>query len=286
MKTRTGISGVVSKLEATRPLPQLSRMTDGKSTPRRNWLRESPEVRAAVLAVLSLVVGLGVLWVAQEALGLRGDAVLVSLLVLPALLYLALSGRLTEITGPGEVSVKFREVAAKPARASAQTLTPEDVRMVQKGSLDELRMLSPVLAHDDRPIVFTFALGTRHRYVYAAVLSYVDALAAVTRFLAVIFHDPDGRLLGYMPAMRFVALMRSEAGQQFVRDLRGPFQGLTTVPGMSTETLPAGSSNSEALEVMTRRGLDILALVDDAGRFKGIVERNRLISDLLLAVTP
>jgi hypothetical protein len=254
-----------------------------------NLLSDNREGRAVALSVLFLVVGLGVLWLAKEVLDLGGDAVLISLLLLPALLYLALSGRLTEITGPGGVGAKFREVGAKPAPASWQKLTQEDVQMVAKGGLDELRRLMPTLELDDRPIILTFTIGAEHRYDLQMVRDYIEVLAALRRFLVVVFLDPEGRLLGYMPAGRFVALMRSqEAGFQLIEDLstRNASRQLGTIPGVSTETLPVGSTNSDALQMMTRRGLDVLALVDDAGLFKGIVERERVISDILLAVTP
>jgi CBS domain-containing protein len=234
------------------------------------------------------VLGLVVIWIADEVLDLGGDGVLVSLLVLPALLYLALSGRLTEITGPGGVSAKFREVAAKPARASSQKVTEEDVQLVQKGGLEELRRMAPALTQDHRPIVFAFAVG--RNYNLDTVRSYVDVLVALRRFLAVVFLDPEGRLLGYMPAIRFVALTRSseETTRRFIDALSADDAALRlhTIPGVITETLGAGSTNSEALEVMTRRGLEILVLVDDAGRFAGVVERGRVLSDLVLAATP
>jgi CBS domain-containing protein len=263
-------------------------MAERKSNP-KNLLPDNPEGRAGALSLLFIVVGLGVLWLAKEVLDLGGDAVLVSLLLLPALLYLALSGRLTEITGPGGVGAKFREVGAKPAPANWQKLTEEEVQMVTKGGLDELRRLRPTLGLDDRPIVLTFTLGAGHSYHEYMVRSYVEVLAALRRFLAVVFLDPDGRLLAYMSAIRFVALMRSQqADSRFMRDLSDPdaLQHLVTTPGVSTETLPAGSTNSDALQLMTRRGLEVLALVDDAGQFKGVVERERVISDILLAVMP
>jgi hypothetical protein len=263
-------------------------MPEQTDTRAAKGLRDSPEARAVGFAVLFLVLGLGVLWVADEAMDLGGDAVLVSILLLPALLYLALSGRLTEITGPGGVSAKFNEVAAKPARASSHKVTEEHVQLVQKGGFEELRRLTPALTHGDRPIVFAFTVG--HDYNLDMVRSYVDVLVAMKRFLAVVFLDPDGRLLGYMPAPKFVALTRSseEPARQFIEDLsaRDAAPRLVTIPGVITETLIAGSTNSEALEEMTRRGLEILVLVDEAGKFAGIVERGRVVSDLVLAATP
>jgi hypothetical protein len=53
-----------------------------------------------------------------------------------------------------------------------------------------------------------------------------------------------------------------------------------------TETLPAGSTNKEALEATTSRGLEILALVDENKSLVGIIERNRVMSGLLVAATP
>ena len=259
----------------------------------KNPLRDSLERLAAAPAahsVLFILLGLGVLWLADEALGLGGDAVLISLLVLPALLYLALSGMLTEITGPGGVGAKFKEVA----HASWQSLEEEDVEMVTKSGLEELRRLRATLPHKHRPIVLTLTAG--HLYDLAEMKSYAETLGAMRRFLAVVFENSDGILIGYMRAPRFEALMRSGAAdagfadpsKQFVEDLSRPTapQLLVTSPGVISETLPVGATNREALEMMTHRGLEVLALVDNAGRCAGVVERSQVISNLVLASTP
>jgi hypothetical protein len=247
------------------------------------------EPRAVALSLLFVAVGIGVLWFAKDVAELDEDAVLVSLLLLPVLLYLALSGRLAEVTGPGGVGAKFREVANAPAHSALKHLSPEDPFLVPKMDLQMLRQQQPQLAADDRPIVFTFTLGAgAPQYGYPDVTGYTDVLAATGRFLLVAFLDPGGRVLAYMSARRFQTLVRSEAGQQFVADLNAPdaHQRLLVTPGVATDTLRAGASNAEALQVMTDKDLEAVVLVDDSARLSGVVERERVVADMLLAATP
>lgn len=154
--------------------------------------REEPG--AVALSLLFVAVGIGVLWFAKDVAELDEDAVLVSLLLLPMLLYLALSGRLAEVTGPGGVSAKFREAASAPAHSALKHLSPGDPFLeVPKMDLQMLRQRQPQLAADDRPIVFTFTLGAGGpQYGYPEVLGYTDVLAATGRFLLVAFLDADG----------------------------------------------------------------------------------------------
>jgi hypothetical protein len=250
--------------------------------------REEPG--AVALSLLFVAVGIGVLWFAKDVAELDEDAVLVSLLLLPMLLYLALSGRLAEVTGPGGVSAKFREAASAPAHSALKHLSPGDPFLeVPKMDLQMLRQRQPQLAADDRPIVFTFTLGAGGpQYGYPEVLGYTDVLAATGRFLLVALLDSDGRLLAYMSARRFQTLVRSQAGSQFVADLNAPdaHQHLLVTPGVATDTLRAGASNAEALRLMTDKDLEALVLVDDSGQLSGVVERERVVADMLLAATP
>jgi CBS-domain-containing membrane protein len=55
---------------------------------------------------------------------------------------------------------------------------------------------------------------------------------------------------------------------------------------VATDTLRAGASNAEALQVMTDKDLEAVVLVDDSARLSGVVERERVVADMLLAATP
>lgn len=56
-------------------------------------------------------------------------------------------------------------------------------------------------------------------------------------------------------------------------------------PGMLTETVTTTSSNAEALEAMERANLDAVVVVDAAGRVPGVVERDRILARMVLALS-
>jgi CBS domain-containing protein len=55
-------------------------------------------------------------------------------------------------------------------------------------------------------------------------------------------------------------------------------------PGMLKSVIPADTTNSQALDAMSRYGLGALAVVDDDRRVKGVVEREQLMSKLILSL--
>ena len=62
------------------------------------------------------------------------------------------------------------------------------------------------------------------------------------------------------------------------------FDGGGGFSAVKTETLPENATNAEALATMEETGLDALVVVDRKGRFSGIVERDRVLSRMMLAL--
>ena len=148
-----------------------------------------PGLDAIALAALFLVLAVGVVWFVKAVVGLRTSSLLISLLVLPALLYLIVSGRLAEFTGPAGIGAKFRALAEKPVQGEFSDLSPERAFVLPKGELASLGDLQADLPPDE-PIVLTFILPGGS-YEYAAVSQYVEVLAATRRFVLVVFLDSE-----------------------------------------------------------------------------------------------
>jgi CBS domain-containing protein len=53
---------------------------------------------------------------------------------------------------------------------------------------------------------------------------------------------------------------------------------------MLKSVIPASATNSQALEAMSRLGLGALAVVGDDRHVKGVVEREQLMSKLILSL--
>jgi hypothetical protein len=169
--------------------------------------RKARDLQAVLGAVVFIVLGVGVVWFVKDHVGIKGDAVLICVLLLPALLYLAISGRLSEVSGPGGVGAKFRATGAAPVHGDIQPTI--DLQEVPKGGPQLLQTLRPHLA-DGRPRVLTFKLDGRAVFTPVMVREYVDLLGATRGANLVAFLGADDRVHGYMQAERFAAIVRAD----------------------------------------------------------------------------
>ena len=131
--------------------------------------------RAIVFAVLFLVLSFGVLWFAKGILEIEGDAVLISLLLTPLLVYLIISGKLEEFRGPGGLEAKFAKVASETISAASEEvkLSLEEMQVVLKESLSVLERKRQELS-EAQPIVMIMELGKRDYFQREAVLRYLS----------------------------------------------------------------------------------------------------------------
>jgi CBS domain-containing protein len=242
------------------------------------------EAAIITVSLLFLALGIGIVWLVQGVAELEGDAVLVSLLVIPIVLYLLLSGRLQELKGPGGWEIKLAAVASQAVDPASQEVPFERVELIEKGA--------PSLRAEDfdenTPIVMSLVQGGAH-YARPAVLERLTQLAQFRslRFLVVL--DEDERVLAYLPHRSAARLLNDpDRGEQFIALVNGnnPNAFATArLPGVVTTTLPARSSNTDALKIMEAQNLEALVVVDDKGRSLGVVDRAQVLSKMLLAVT-
>jgi predicted transcriptional regulator len=61
---------------------------------------------------------------------------------------------------------------------------------------------------------------------------------------------------------------------------------LLNYPGVIRDTIPPDSTNAQALRKMVASNVDIIAVVDEKDRLKGVIEREQVLSKMVLALTP
>jgi type VI protein secretion system component VasK len=100
----------------------------------------SKEIAAILVSILFLAIGFFAIWLTKSFLKVEGNSVFVSLLFVPIVVYLIISGRIKEIRAPGGLEAKFAEVAEKSIEATAQTIeaSVQEMEEVAKRSLQEL----------------------------------------------------------------------------------------------------------------------------------------------------
>jgi CBS domain len=258
------------------------------------------------VSLLFLAAGIFAVWFSQSVLEVEGEVILVAFLVLPLLLYLTLSGKVREFAAGG-LSVKLSEVSREPVsqvatvteymtvdlgprkpivkrdpnRAQIATLTlgfpPQAMEQVAAPNLEsEARIVRPA-THGGGP------------YERREVLGQLRNLAAISPVPFLIVLDDRDRVLAYMTYRSALdVLEREERGDLFIELVNGGdpdvFDDGGGFSAVKTETLPHTATNAEALATMEETGLDALVVVDRKGRFEGIVERDRVLSRMMLAL--
>lgn len=255
----------------------------------RNDIQETEQrdKKAIIASLIFIAVGLLVISFAK-ALDIEGDALYVSLLLLPAILYLILSGRVSELKGPGGLEAKFVKVAGTSVDFTSETIEPslEDFQMVQKGGVRALREQMPEIS-EATPIIMTMIFGgKRFTYTREAVLEYIKRLSQFRKFKFIVLLDENGRFLAYMPSWAAEGLLKlDELGSEFIETINhGRYNDLVRYPGVVKETVTTRATNAEALREMERQNLEALVVVDEKMHPKGVVEREQVLIRLMLAL--
>jgi CBS domain-containing protein len=240
-------------------------------------------------AVLFVALGFAAILLVAKVADVKDGTVLASLLILPALLYLLLSGRVSDLKGPGGLEVQLAKVANQtiPMAGHEQgsaALSYEEVRPVERGRaesfLDRVRNITPA-----DPVVLTLTVGSG-RIDGKAAADYARGLTQFPRFRFVAVLNDDGSLISYMEESAFRHVIEADVVDAVVllNNIEHKHLGaVRAFPGMITTTVAPGASIADALRSMDNARISAL-LVSDDGHIKGIVERDRLANALLLSL--
>jgi CBS domain-containing protein len=241
---------------------------------------------AILVAILFLSLGLLSILVAQRFLMLQGDLIIVFLILLPIIVYAIFSGKLGEFKAAG-LEAKFVTVARQSVEIASETIKPseEDMQIVAKGGIRELKIQLQDI-DESNPIILTLTLGLEGYYNKSVWLNYMEALSQYRNFKFVVILDQEKKFVAYIPSWVMLQILRAEGlGQEFVRVInQGSPRELSRYPGVVTKTISTKTTNLEALKAMTDQNLDALVVIDEEKRLKGVVEREQIVSKLLLGL--
>jgi hypothetical protein len=256
---------------------------------RREILRAPDrEIRAVVVAVLFLLLGFAILWFARAVLGIQGEAVLVALLLVPLLTYLVASGRLEGLGSAGGLEARLARIARDPAQPAADRIEPSalELQAVFNDGFAAIKQLRQDLS-EARPIILVLELGKLDFYHVEPLLRYLESLSQFRNFKTVAFVEKDGQFVASMPSWAVLSLLSNpDSGEEFIEVLnKGHKAALFRFPGLVRETLGSQATNAEALRVMARQNLEAIVSVDENNRLRGVVEREQVLSRIVLALT-
>jgi len=249
---------------------------------------ESPrptEGQALLGAVAFVAFGLALAITVKSAIPGVGDVAFVAVLVLPLIAYLILSDRFAEFTLPGGISAKLARASREPVAPAVRT-SIQSVRVIQKGNRADLkRSLEGIAEASDAPLVMVVELG--QDYSPWMFSQYLSELARYRGFRFLVIVDGSAHLVGYVPAEVFRL-----PGMQSEQDLTSlvftisaaQIPALLSVPGMISESLRLDSTVADGLSYMNRHRLRSGVVTDTQSRLVGIVDREDLVVQLLLAI--
>jgi CBS domain-containing protein len=239
-------------------------------------------------AVTFLLLGFAAIYIVVKVAGERDGTVLAALLIIPALLYLLLSGQVKDLKGPAGLELTLADVANRsiplPDEAhDTRQLSFEKIEAVAKGrtaTLDERIKKIPQGA----PVVLTFTLGSEINGPAAA--NYALRLTQLRRFRFVAILDSQGKLVSYMDERAFRHTMAADhpSGMALINNIRDKQVGeVREFPGMIHHKASPRTSIAQALRKMERTHLNALLVIDN-GAIVGIAERDHLVNRLLLGL--
>lgn len=250
-------------------------------------LLQAKEVKAIVISILFLVLGFAIVWLAKTLVGIQTDAVYITLLFIPVLVYFIISGRLKEFKGPGGLEARFSEAAAQSIKPTSETIEPsiEDIQIIAKEGVRAIQRQQAMI-DDTRPIVMTMVLRARYSYDWTAVRQYIRVLSQHRNFRFVVFLDEKERFVAYMSAGAFNELTSlPELGDEFISVVNdNRIQDLYRYPGVVRDTISTKSTDIEALQEMTKQNLEALVVIDENRQLKGVIEREQVIGKIILTL--
>jgi CBS domain-containing protein len=248
----------------------------------------SSEVRGIIAAIVFVIVGLAILWISAGVMEIKQDATLVALLILPVIVFLAFSGRLRELKA-GPLEAKLSEpVAAKTAfeelAVGTRAQLMQDIERVVKEGPDRLPAIIQKMEGDKPPVLYLY-LGTS--YTAADIKEYLRNLGHFRGFKFVVIAHTDGRVVGYVP---YYVLDRTLSFQERADTLlqliaQADEQKLRRHLDIRSTFITPTTTNRKALQIMLDEQIEALLVLDDQEKLRGVVERDQLVSRLLLSLT-
>ena len=241
-----------------------------------------------ILPVLLALLAAGIVMVlAMKMMVSMETGTIVVALLIPLLAYLLLSGTVEELAFGG-VTAKFTYTAnAEITFSDFGDMTPKasDIDEVgNQGAKAVEQMLQDKKLSEAKPIVFFFILG-RDDYNRPKALEFIKYLAAYRSFKLVVFlNDRFKQVVAYTPFWEAQKLLTdAEEGERFISSInKNNCEELLKFPGVVTKLLKTQSTNAEALRLMDEQNLDALVVVDKDRNLRGVVERDDIVSKMML----
>jgi CBS domain-containing protein len=242
------------------------------------------ETAIAVVVVIAIVVGLASL---RARTGNKLDIKTsdIALALVPVALWMLFTGKVQELAvGDVKIVTAIREASASPIKNQVSALPVVDLRMDPKAGVEEIPAL---LRRKTEALSFRLGYGG---YYGPAIAEYLVRLAQSPSFRYAVISDSAGKFVGMIDGRQLAALLGGSDGRaadEFARNLnRNDGAAILRMPALIArdKAIIRSTDKRQALVQMESLDVQTLPVVDEAGRFVGIVDRSKLTASILIEI--
>jgi len=210
----------------------------------------------------------------------------VVLALIPVAFWLFLTGKIQEFTfGDFRIVAAIKGATESPVAAQVTELPVESVRVDVKGGVGEIPDL---IRKKSQALSFRMGHGG---YWGPAIDEHLRVLTQNPFLRYIVINNADGSFFGMTDARQFAAMVQANtpsfSAQAFADWLNDSNKAqIGALPGFisAQHALRKVADKRQALQLMESLDVQTLPVVDDEGRFVGIVDRSKLTASMLIDI--
>ncbi|SDA41894.1 hypothetical protein [Mesorhizobium qingshengii] len=241
-----------------------------------------------------LIIGTGLAY-SIKRFSFGDSTTLIALMIIPLLAYGIGSGKISELAGPGGWGAKFKQEAEKTIVPVGHIKVSGD--LYGKGGLDDLRRIVGNLGLG-QPIAVSLQLGRGDYYRADIIAKYISVLVHYDPNLLIIIADSGGAYIASARADVILSQLTDKDDYEqspvplfnakpFIDAIHGTDPApVRSLYGFSDQSIPETANNVAALQRMQELNTPRLVAVTSDRKPKGLVDRDPIVTQLLLGLVP
>ena len=212
------------------------------------------------------------------------DAMITFLAILPFIIYLAVSGKISEFKGGG-LEFKFNNASNAEISFKSEEVVCAEEEIIAKGGVVMLRSkIMPKIAKNPSSTLSLVPEKKRYEYSYSVVKEYLEELTKFDFFKYVLFVDENNVFKGYIHARNLLAqLLDISQGEKIINKINNG--DVENIPGFREHYIKENKTNREALRDMEEKGITDIAVVDKDMKFKGFTNQDMITTRIINNLT-
>ncbi len=249
------------------------------------------EKKALIGTTVYIAFTVVIFWFLKQVVGIEGEILYSTVVILPLLVYLILSEQLLSFKA-GNFEATFKEAVNQKLIVKESNIEKiieaNNVEVIEKtllaklpGKLEEIKSKS-----GNKNLILTIKFGKNILINQEGISTYIKSFSAVGGFSLVCLVDESNKVVAYISKEQLQIILNNRLlGEEFINTItQGNRNRLSIFPGLITETLPENTSNIEALIIFDKLGINQMVVVNNSDVFKGVVKREEILTKLMITI--